>query len=118
MLYKPRVEICGNPTSRGSRVTPCRPTWLAKSTPRFSLTCPPLTRIQPKRISFTTERPNRCVWLTPTFRALVPTSRPKPGTSVSCSTLVPNGCTSSASNVLKRAKSWSPVAEAVVDTQD
>ena len=54
-----------------------------------------------------TERPNTCVWLTPRFRAFVPTSRPKPGTSVSCRLLVPNGWISPASNVLKRANSWS-----------
>ena len=33
--------------------------------------------------------------------------RPNPGTSVSCSTLVPNGWSSSASKVLKRANNWS-----------
>lgn len=40
MLNRPAVEICGKPTSRGSRVTPVRPAWPAKSTPRFKRSCP------------------------------------------------------------------------------
>ena len=94
--------------SRGSLVTPSRPTWLAKSVAliqarpgRHS------TLIQPKRSSFSSELPNTCVWLATRFRVCVVSDRPNPGTSVSCSALVPNGWSSSASKVLKRANSWS-----------
>ena len=83
-----------------------RPGW--RSCCRDSaLSCPPSTVIQPKRTSFSSEFPNTCVWLATRFRVFVVNDRPNPGTSVSWSALVPNGWSSSASNVLKRAKSWS-----------
>ena len=47
------------------------------------------------------------VWLATRLRVRVVSERPNPGTSVSCSVLVPNGCVSSASKVLNRASSWS-----------
>ena len=93
--------------SRGSVVTPARPTSWANVLPWFRLTWPPPTVIHPKRNSFNADVPNVRVWLTTRFRVRVVSERPNPGTSDSCSALVPNGCVSSASKVLKRASNWS-----------
>ena len=49
--------------SRGSVVTPSRPTCCAKGLPLFRLSCPPATVIQPKRSSFSIEVPKMRVWL-------------------------------------------------------
>ena len=78
---------------------------------------PAVTFIQPTRISFSFELPKTRVWLATAFRVCVVSVRPNPGTSDSCSALVPNGWRSSASNVLKRAKSWSELLEAVIDAR-
>ena len=93
--------------SRGSLVTPSRPTWLANGLPRFALIWPPDTDIQLARTSFRTDVPKVRVWLATPLRVRVVSERPNPGTSVSCSVLVPKGCCSSASKVLKRTSSWS-----------
>ena len=59
--------------------------------------------------------PKTRVWLATRFRVLVVNDRPNPGTSVSWSALVPNGWSSSASNVLNRAKSWSASRQPVIE---
>ena len=99
------MEIWGKPMSRGSVVTPCSPTSVANGLPRFWLIWPPPTDIQPTRSSFSSEFPRTRVWLATALRVVVVSERPKPGTSDSCSALVPNGCVSSASKVLKRTSS-------------